>query len=157
MRPLPGVVLRKARSEDLEALLGLEDLCFDCDRLSRRAFARWVKAPHGVFLVVEREGRVIGYGLAVLREDSPAARLYSIALDEGARGKGLSQALLAALEEGALAAGRTEMRLEVAQSNLAAIKLYQRCGYETFGSWPDYYENHEAAWRMRKGLSRAEA
>ena len=156
MRRLPGAVLRKAFHEDLEALLGLEALCFDGDRLSRRALARWTKASNCVFLVAELDGRVAGYGLVVLRRTSLAARLYSIALAPEARGRGLARALLEALEEGTLAAGRTEMRLEVAQGNEAAIGLYQRSGYEIFGEWPDYYENHDDAWRMRKRLVRAD-
>ncbi|MFG1491648.1 hypothetical protein ABMA58_20515, partial [Oceanospirillum sp. HFRX-1_2] len=37
-------MIRKARTQDLNALLALENLCFNSDRLSRRSFRHFLNA-----------------------------------------------------------------------------------------------------------------
>src|SRR5690606_26049220 len=64
----------------------------------------------------------------------------------------LGRQLLTAGEEKAAELGRLYMRLEVAQNNEPAIKLYESMGYTTFGSYEDYYEDHQDALRMQKRI-----
>ncbi|TGD71611.1 GNAT family N-acetyltransferase [Mangrovimicrobium sediminis] len=143
--------IRKAEAGDLDRLLELEQACFSTDRLSRRSFRRWLRHEHCVFLVaVDRKAQVQGYALAVLRQGTRLARLYSVAVDPAQRGRGLAAELIAAAERGARAAGALYMRLEVATGNQAAIKLYKRMGYRRFGLYRDYYDDHGDALRMEK-------
>jgi ribosomal protein S18 acetylase RimI-like enzyme len=144
--------IREVRAEDLDALLALEALSFEGDRLSRRSFIRWIKGENRVFLVLEVDGRLMGYGLVLLHKGTRLARLYSIALDPLTRGKGLGKALLLALEAEAVEEQRLFMRLEVSKENDVAIKLYERLGYTVFGELPDYYEDHSDALRMQKRI-----
>lgn len=58
----------------------------------------------------------------------------------GWRGRGISQALLAAIEERARAMGYERVCLETGQPQVAAVKLYEGAGYERiapFGKWAD--------------------
>ncbi len=144
--------IREVQPEDLEALLELEALSFDSDRLSRRSFVRWIKGENSIFLVVEEAGRVCCYGLVLLHKGTRLARLYSIALHPDTRGRGYASALMLALEAAAVEEDRLFMRLEVAKQNLAAIHLYQRLGYRVFGEFLDYYEDHSDALRMQKRI-----
>lgn len=144
--------IREVRAEDLGALLGLETISFEGDRLSRRSFIRWIKGENRVFLVLEVDGQVMGYGLVLLHKGTRLARLYSIALDPRTRGKGLGKALMLALEAGAVEEERLFMRLEVSKQNQAAIKLYERLGYSVFGELEGYYEDHTDALRMQKRI-----
>jgi ribosomal protein S18 acetylase RimI-like enzyme len=145
-------LVRDVSAEDLDALLALEGIAFVSDRLSRRSFARWIKGENRVFLVLECDGELLGYGLVLLHKGTRLARLYSIALNPKTRGKGLAQVLMHALEAGAVAEGRLFMRLEVSKPNTAAIRLYERLGYSVFGELPNYYEDDTDALRMQKRI-----
>jgi ribosomal protein S18 acetylase RimI-like enzyme len=145
-------VIRNAAETDLPRLLELEANGFSSDRLSRRSFRHWIRASHGILLVVEAQGRVAGYGLAMLHKGTRLARLYSLAVDPTEQGKGLGRLLILGLEEEAAARGRLYMRLEVAAGNRAAIHLYESMEYRKFGIYPDYYEDHNDALRMQKRI-----
>jgi len=150
-------VIRKAIESDLTRLLELESNSFSSDRLSRRSFRHWVKASHGILQVAESEGVILGYGLALLHKGTRLARLYSVAVDPAARGKGVGRKLIHRLEELAAERGRLYMRLEVADGNQVAIDLYTSLDYRIFGVLPDYYEDHHDALRMEKRIRQPSA
>lgn len=144
--------LRAARPEDLDALCALEQRCFSSDRLSRRRLRHWIAASNRELLIALRDGVALGYGLALLHRGTRLARLYSLAVAPEARGLGLGKQLLTALEAATARRGRLYMRLEVAEDNQQAIGLYQSLGYQRFGTWNDYYEDHQNALRMQKRI-----
>jgi ribosomal protein S18 acetylase RimI-like enzyme len=146
------ILIREAVLDDLDALLALESICFESDRLSRRSFRRWLKGDRGILSVLEFERKVVGYGLVLLHKGTRLARLYSIALSPVVRGRGFGRLLVQALETKAMEAGRLFMRLEVSNVNTAAISLYTNLGYDLFGELPDYYEDHTDALRMQKRI-----
>jgi ribosomal protein S18 acetylase RimI-like enzyme len=146
------ILIREAVLDDLEALLALEEICFQSDRLSRRSFQRWLKGDRGILSVLEFECQVVGYGLVLLRKGTRLARLYSIALSPVVRGRGFGRLLVQALEAEAMEAGCLFMRLEVSKVNTAGISLYTNLGYGVFGELPDYYEDHTDALRMQKQI-----
>ncbi|MBL6599511.1 MAG: GNAT family N-acetyltransferase [Alphaproteobacteria bacterium] len=55
-----------------------------------------------------------------------------------ARGHGLSAKLIEAAEEHARASGFQVLNLDVRETQIAAIRLYERLGYVRFGSHPHY-------------------
>lgn len=136
--------------EDLDALHDLEKASFDSDRLSRRRLRHWIQAPNREFMVAVEQDRLLGYGLVLFHGATHLARLYSIAIAQDARGKGIAARLLQALETASVERQRFFMRLEVAKDNTAAIKLYESAGYVAFGTYEDYYEDHRDALRMQK-------
>lgn len=117
-----------------------------------RSFRRWIQAEHGIFVVVELDSRIVGYGLVWCHKGTRLARLYSIAVLPEMRGKGVASSLLKKLEESASKRGRLFMRLEVGKNNSSAIQLYQNSGYRIFGEYSDYYEDHSDALRMQKTI-----
>ena len=153
-RSRPGFRIRAARAVDLDGLLVLEHRCFAGDRLSRRALLRHLQSDSAALLVAERGGAVVGSALVLFRRDSPAARLYSIAVDGAARGLGLGAALLGASERRARARGASALRLEVNPANRAAVRLYERHGYLPFARVEGYYEDGAPAVRLRRSLRR---
>jgi ribosomal protein S18 acetylase RimI-like enzyme len=90
-----------------------------------------------------------------MRQNSLIARLYSIAIVPECRGHGIAKQLMLELEQRIYQQGRQFMRLEVSEKNLAATTLYTKLGYKVFGSYSDYYENHDTALRMQKQISKA--
>lgn len=147
------VRLRPATLADLEPLLTLEEACFANDRLSRRSLKRWIGAKHGILLVAERGGQLIGYGLVWCLKGTRLARLYSLAVSPDARGQRIAETLLKALEHETRARGRGYLRLEVSINNHKAIKLYEKFGYKQFGAYSDYYGDGSEALRMQKQIA----
>lgn len=142
--------LRRAVPGDTEELIRLEHLCFQTDRLSRRSFQRWLRHEDCVFLVSDAGEGLAGYILVIRRRGTRLARIYSLAVDPALRGRGTARSLVEEAERCARSRGAIYMRLEVAESNRAAIALYRKLGYESFGCYQDYYDDHANAVRMEK-------
>ena len=144
--------IRRATPTDLPALLALERSAFTTDHLSPRQYRQHLVSPTAIVLVAADESGVLGTALVFFRRESDLARLYSIAVAHDARGRGVGEALLAAVEQAALRRGARRMRLEVRQDNAAAMRLYERGGYTRFAERPGYYEDGGHAWRYEKKL-----
>ncbi|MBN1377728.1 MAG: GNAT family N-acetyltransferase/peptidase C39 family protein [Gammaproteobacteria bacterium] len=144
--------LREAVGEDLQALKQLEDRCFDYDRLSRRSLRHWLTTENKAFIVAETERQLVGYVLVIYYRGTQLARMYSLAVLPEYQGQGVARQLINAAEKQASSAGRLYMRLEVSHDNLRAIKLYESIGYQRFGIFLDYYDDHKDALRFQKRI-----
>ncbi|RED44170.1 GNAT family N-acetyltransferase/peptidase C39 family protein [Aestuariispira insulae] len=147
-------MIRIATREDIPALLDLENSSFRTDRLSPRRFRYFLTKAHACLFVFEEDSRLLGYSLVLFHKNTSLARLYSIAVSQSARGRGIGRALINAAEESALDHKATRIRLEVHQNNQAAQDLYRREGYKVFARYLDYYEDHADALRMEKHLAK---
>lgn len=145
-------LIRNAQLTDLDELVALETACFDTDRLSRRSFKHWITTEHRALLVAEVANAVAGYILIIYHPGTRLARIYSIAVSHGQRGQGLAKLLMAAGEQAAHDSGRLYLRLEVSVDNLPAISLYETLGYQKFGIYRDYYQDHKDALRYQKRI-----
>lgn len=146
-------MIRPATVEDLEEILRLEQVCFDSDRFPRRNLRYLLTRGRAFTLVDADDGRLRGYVLVLLRRGTSLARLYSIAADPAARGRGVATALVRAAEAEALERGCVLMRLEIRGDNEASQSLFRGLGYRPFGAWPDYYEDSAEALRFEKHLA----
>ncbi len=146
-------VIRSAIQEDLDALVVLENASFEGDRISRRQFNYLLKKGNASILVAELDGRLVGDLVLLYSRATSVARLYSIAVDERMRGKGIARTLMQAAEREAWDHQRAYLRLEVRKDNHAAISLYESLDYRRLGEHPDYYDDHMDAWRFEKSLA----
>jgi [ribosomal protein S18]-alanine N-acetyltransferase len=77
------------------------------------------------------------------------AHLHNLAVRKEYRGKGLGFNLMEAMKEIAVKNQAVAQTLEVRESNIEAIKLYQKCGFVVKGTRPLYYtDTHEDAMIM---------
>jgi len=83
-------------------------------------------------------GQIIGYG--VMSVGAGEAHILNVCVREEFRIVGFGRRLLEHLLERAAASGVSEAYLEVRPSNLAAIRLYQRLGFEQIGIRRGYYQ-----------------
>lgn len=171
LRPVPSltqrapavrVTIRPAVPADLEALVALEERSFPSDRISRRAFRYLLSRANAAMLVavdaaagsgVAEEAPPLGYVLVLFNRGTSLARVYSIAVEEAARGQGVGKALLVAAEAVARQRDAAYMRLEVRADALATQAFYRAHGYRRFRLQPHYYEDDVAAVRMEKPLA----
>ena len=146
------LLLRQATPSDLDALVRLENQCFEDDRISRRSFRRFLEVPRDRLIVATVDDQIVGYTLVLMNAATRLARIYSIAVSPAARGLGAGAKLVRAAEQEAVAAGRIVMRLEVREDNHPAISLYERLGYRQFGTYRDYYADHGDALRFERRI-----
>lgn len=145
-------MIRLASIADLDALVGIENRCFDGDRLSRRNFRYLLTKGNAETLIDEEDGVLRGYSMLLFNIGTSLARLYSLAVDPDQQRKGVAGALVRASEETARANDAVTLRLEIRKDNVASIGLFRRHGYREFGLYTDYYEDHMDALRFEKSL-----
>ena len=152
-KPAPAIRVRAAEPGDLDSLVELEHRVFATDRLSRRSLRRFLEAPSAELSVAEEaDGRLAGTVILLFRPGSKVARLYSIAVAPRMEGRGIASMLLRAAEEFAIGRACSSIRLEVHQTNRAAIARYRKSGYREFGRRRRYYEDGGDALRFEKRL-----
>ena len=144
--------IRPATLNDLDALVTLETSCFRTDKLSRRSFRHWITTGHRALLVAEKANRIAAYILIIYHPGTRLARIYSLAVIPEYRGTGIAKALILAGEKTAQNDGRFYLRLEVGIDNIPAITLYESLGYQKFGIYRDYYQDHKDALRYQKRI-----
>lgn len=145
-------MIRDATLDDLDALVEVENRCFDSDRLSRRSFRYLLTKGNAEIIVEEDNGVLRGYAMLLFNTGTSLARLYSLAVDPAQQRKGVASALVQAAEEKARVNDAVTLRLEIRKDNVASIGLFRRHGYREFGLYTDYYEDHMDALRFEKSL-----
>jgi ribosomal-protein-alanine N-acetyltransferase len=147
---LNRITVRRCRGADLPRVLAIERASFASDAWPREFFAGLLEECPRLFLVGSVEGRVAGYGAAVVRGE--AAELVSVAVGPRYRGRGVASALirrvLALLRR---EAGR-QCWLTVRPGNRRAIRLYRAFGFIRVRRVKDYYGRGRDGWRMRVRL-----
>ncbi|RJT89521.1 GNAT family N-acetyltransferase [Cryobacterium melibiosiphilum] len=82
----------------------------------------------GVFVVAERSGAPVGCG-GMRIVDATTGELARIYVDAAARGQGIGALIVRRLEELAVEAGLTRLRLDTRSDLVEARRLYARLGY----------------------------
>jgi ribosomal-protein-alanine N-acetyltransferase len=149
---MTDIAIRPAVPSDLHAIEAIENRVFNADRLSRRGLRDFIRSPRVALLVAHSGDAISGYALLAYRKGSSVARLYSIAIEPEAVGRGIGRALLGACARAAFKRECRKLRLEVRVDNSAAIGFYERLGFEVFGHYDDYYEDGTAALRLEMNL-----
>jgi [ribosomal protein S18]-alanine N-acetyltransferase len=130
--------VRDATRADLGAIVAIERRSFS-DAWTRGMFASSLTAGDGgVFIVVEQDGRVVGYAMAQSVRDE--SELLNIAVGPDHRHRGIGSMLLDAIITRCRAAGALEMWLEVRMSNADARRLYGTRGFVAVGVRKRYYD-----------------
>lgn len=142
--------IREATLSDIDALVELEERCFDYSRMGRRSFRRLLVGDSGhIFVCMGENGALAGYYLLLTRKNSRRWRLYSIATAPESRGTGLGRVLLEHAIHIAQQHGAISLGLEVKVDNTAAISLYEKLHFSVIDLLPEYYDDGTDGYRMR--------
>jgi ribosomal-protein-alanine N-acetyltransferase len=143
--------IREAAPGDLDDLMRIEEESFQDERFSRNLLELFVNEDEFEAVVCEIEGTVVGYA-ASYNEPGVRTRVLSLAVDKQHRGMGIGRRLMQKMEDLAKSSASKEMTLEVRVTNVPAVKLYVREGYQIKGTVADYYGKGEHAFYMEKKL-----
>ena len=142
--------IRRARAEDLDALIAIERSHPACPGWSREQFAE--ELLKGVVLVALVDGGVAAF--ACCREVPAAgeAQVLDVGVHPGRLRQGLGRAVVSALLEAAREDGLTKATLEVESGNAAALALYEALGFRVVGRRPNFYNEGRDALLMDLAL-----
>ena len=106
--------------------------------------------PFAYYFKMVHESQIIGYiGFWITFE---TAQVTKVSIAKRFQGKKLSYILMQDMEKRVKLANCEVITLEVRVSNVAAIHLYQKCGFHIECIRKNYYDNHEDAYLMMKEL-----
>jgi len=132
--------IRPATSADLAAILELERSTPSAAHWSQAQYDAILNAPHAterLVLIAEVEAGPSGF--LVARSASDEWEIENVVVAEFARRRGLGRKLVESLRDAARPRGARALFLEVRESNLAALALYESCGFKKTGRRIGYY------------------
>lgn len=159
--PTSAGSIRQATRADLLDVFRLEKRVFD-QPWPYSAFERMV-GTRG-FLVSETaaadaDGRIRGFVVAdtIPNHQRPLGHVKDVAVRESARGAGVATALLERALAVLAAQGARSVKLEVRESNEAALALYEKFDFEYLRTLPQYYSDGESAYVLVANLEDRDA
>ncbi len=112
----------------------IEKVCFS-NPWSRSDLADQLELETSHFLVADIDGKAVGYmGLQIF---SGEGYVTNVAVLPEYRGQGIALALISENLKNKM----DFMTLEVRESNIPAIRLYEKAGFENVGIRPNFYSN----------------
>ena len=149
MNGIPDYNIRSMSEDDLDAVLAIEQDSFHTP-WQREHFGQEMVAAHSYPFVAEYNGIIAGY--VCLMSLFEEAQILDIAVAPEQRGRGVARMLM----DHAIGVARLKhaevLALEVRGSNIAAITLYERCGFVRTGLRLKYYEGRDDAVLMELSL-----
>ena len=129
-------VIRRMTEEDLPSVAAIEKESFT-QPWSESGFRSSLRSQDTMYLVADGDGKILGYtGLLRTFEE---ADITNVCVAYSCRGKGIGQALVAALMSEGRKAGIRRFTLEVRKSNSAAIHIYEKLGFHSVGFRKRFY------------------
>ena len=125
-------------SGHLDDVYIIETECFS-HPWSKQSLEEEMNNETSLFLVAKEENEVIGYiGMSIVIDEG---YIFNVAVRENHRNKGVATALINELVTYGKKNNFSFITLEVRESNLPAISLYSKFGFNKAGERKDYYSN----------------
>ena len=141
--------IEPATWHDLSALRRIEKDCFPLDAWPLLDLIGILTFPNIIRLKAVCDGQMVGFVAGDIKRSERLAWIATIGVLPEYRGRGIGAALLRACEA---QLDVPVIRLVVRQSNLTAIRLYERFGYAMLGKWRRYYKDGEDGTAMEKRM-----
>ncbi len=146
-----NLFLRPFTRADFEILYEIDQKCYPTEMAySRREFRWYMRLPGAETIVAESDRTIAGFILTACFERT--GHIVTIDVLAEYRRARVGTALLDAAESSLARRGATEIELETAIDNRAAIQFWQRSGYLTRGTLQNYYPGGLAAYAMMKRI-----
>lgn len=131
-------LIRKMVVNDLEEVCKIEQESFSMP-WTKEAISDSLKNENNVYLVAEYAGRIAGY--CGMWNIAGEGQINNVAVDKAYRGKGIASKMMKVFIEEGRKKNLIEFTLEVRESNLAAIRLYEKAGFQKEGMRKDFYDS----------------
>ncbi len=161
LRNVNGYSIRRCCIDDLKSVIDINEKTLP-EHYTEYFFESLLREIPEAFVVAELENEIVGYIMCKLEFGFSNFRklgfvkkghVVSISLLEKHRGKYIGEALMMEGINGVVARKGDEIYLEVRTSNLPAISLYRKLGFQTKSILKSYYRDGEDANLMALDLS----
>ena len=131
------ILIREMEEKDLDQVVKIEEEIFS-QPWSREGFLSSLRETKTLYLCAETEGKIAGYcGLLQVLDE---ADITNVAVSSGFRRQGIAKKMLEELIRIGLEKGIVNFTLEVRESNLPALILYEQLGFENSGTRKNFYD-----------------
>lgn len=141
--------IRTMTLEDIEQVYSIEESIFSIP-WSKISFENSINSKDTIFIVAEKDNKIIGYlGMYLFLED---ADISNVAVEKEYRRQHIGRELLEYILSEAKSRGVKNVTLEVRETNVPAIRLYESMGFKEVGIRKNYYkeptENALIMWKQ---------
>ncbi|MDE5715240.1 MAG: ribosomal protein S18-alanine N-acetyltransferase [Anaeroplasmataceae bacterium] len=140
-------MLRKYQKNDIPTLVCLEHDYLGTS-LEEEYYLVDLNNPLAYHCVWEEEGTIVGFVSSIF--DGFSLEILNIVVDKDKQSRGYGTKILTTLFDQLVPLGLNHVTLEVRQSNLGAIHLYEKIGFQPIHIRKEYYSNKENAIVMQK-------
>ncbi len=133
-------IIEKASWRDLGALQTLEKVCFGEDAWPYLELLGLLTFPGVVRIKACVQHEMIGFISGDARRTEKTSWILTLGVLPNWRRRGVAVALLGECER---RMGMPQVKLTVRRSNTAAIRLYEKLGYQQVDIWSKYYRGGE--------------
>lgn len=162
----PKLCLRRARLEDLPAIIQIENVSFSSPWPEQSLRDEILREHNNLFCVAELEGEIVGYIGAWMYAQE--AHIYTIAVHPDFRRQGIGEIMMLTILRQAQKQQANHALLEYRVSNEEAAQLYAKIGFEVLYRRRGYYQDNNedalvaalqdlAAWEQQERLQRLHA
>ena len=145
-----NIKIQKLSEAYLDAIAKLDKECFTLN-WSRALFDSELKNPNAYYIIALCGDELVGY--CGIQSVAGEGSITNIAVLPGYRNCGIASMLLEKIISYGNETNLDFITLEVRESNVGAIKLYEKFGFEMVGARKNYYsDNKETALLMTKQL-----
>jgi len=152
--------LRRFKPSDLEQVMHINQVCLPENYTTSFFMNLYQRFPE-TFIVAEENGDVVGYTMCRIETGIPSFKLLgitrkghviSIAVLPEHQREGTGFALMREAMQAMVNYKAKECYLEVRASNVPAVNLYRKMGFEIIRTKTGYYADGEAAYVMARKL-----
>lgn len=152
--------IRPFNPSDLDSVMRINRECLP-ENYASLFFINLFKRFPATFLVAETDGDIVGYIMCRIETGVPSFKILgitkkghviSIAVLPDYHRKGIGYSLIDQATKAMTSYKAKECYLEVRESNLPAVKLYKKLGFEIARTIRNYYADGEDAYLMAKPL-----
>ena len=127
----------------LDKFCEIENQCFDQEAFTKRQLSYLLTDYNSIALVAKTDSEIAGFIISQveIENDTPYGHIITINVGPSYRRKGIGTQMLKEIEKILKEKGVNECHLEVREDNSAALKLYQKSGYQKIAKLEKYYGN----------------
>lgn len=145
---IENIIIKRMKKEDIDGVIAIEEKAYGAHHWSKDSFLQELNNDLAwYYSLFNSEGKLAAYaGTWHILEE---AHITNIAVDKDYRRRGYGEALLKYILDDCYKEMIKYLTLEVRVSNKAAIGLYEKYGFTSFGIRKKYYQdNNEDAMIM---------
>jgi len=135
------ITIEDASTKDLDQLYEIETACFRREAFTKKQIAQLLMDYNSISLLARYSGKAVGFiiGRISVEEEGLAGHILTLDVLPAQRGRGIGRRLLHEVESIFAQKNISESYLEAREDNVAALRLYERMGYEKIGKLKNYY------------------